>query len=83
MSTVTIHDADYHLFCEQRLQNPYPLFARLRELDPVHWCEPFLGTHAPRCWGPRESWSTSRSDYTETIRPIAGSQRGRPGWQPP
>ncbi len=33
-------DPDYERFCHQELQNPYPLFARLREQDPVHWCEP-------------------------------------------
>lgn len=32
--------ADYRAFCEERLQNPYPLFARLRAEDPVHWCAP-------------------------------------------
>ncbi len=40
MLTTFIEDPDYELFCRQRLQNPYPLFARLREQDPVHWCEP-------------------------------------------
>ena len=25
------------LFCEERLQNPYPLFSRMRTEDPVHW----------------------------------------------
>ena len=33
-------DPDYRIFCEERLQNPYPLFHRLRAEDPVHWCEP-------------------------------------------
>lgn len=33
-------DLDYIAFCEERLQNPYPLFDRLRAEDPVHWCEP-------------------------------------------
>lgn len=33
-------DPDYQAFCEERLQNPYPLFDRLRAEDPVHWCEP-------------------------------------------
>jgi cytochrome P450 len=28
---------DYQLFCEERLQNPYPLFSRMRVEDPVHW----------------------------------------------
>jgi len=37
---VSIDDADYALFCQQQLQNPYPMFAQLREADPVHWCEP-------------------------------------------
>jgi cytochrome P450 len=39
MSEIT-HDPDYEDFCYQRLNDPYPLFARLREQDPVHWCEP-------------------------------------------
>jgi len=33
-------DPDYRLFCEERLEDPYPLFHRLRAADPVHWCEP-------------------------------------------
>ena len=33
-------DPDYQAFCEERLQDPYPFFKRLRENDPVHWCEP-------------------------------------------
>ena len=37
---MTTTDQDYKQFCEQRLVNPYPFFARLREEDPVHWCEP-------------------------------------------
>jgi cytochrome P450 len=28
---------DYKFFCEERLANPYPLFARMRKEDPVHW----------------------------------------------
>ena len=34
------HDPDYDLFCNQQLVDPYPLFARLRDEQPVHWCEP-------------------------------------------
>jgi pimeloyl-[acyl-carrier protein] synthase len=30
---------DYELYCEGRLADPYPLFQRLREEDPVHWSE--------------------------------------------
>jgi cytochrome P450 len=32
--------ADYREFCGERLQNPHPLFHRMRAEDPVHWCEP-------------------------------------------
>ena len=28
---------DYQLFCEERLQNPYPLFSKMRNEEPVHW----------------------------------------------
>ena len=27
----------YQQFCEERLQDPYPLFAQMRAEDPVHW----------------------------------------------
>lgn len=30
---------DYVEFCAERLQNPYPLFNRMRVEDPVHWSE--------------------------------------------
>jgi cytochrome P450 len=40
MSEAIVHDPDYDLYSRQTLQDPYPLFARLREEDPVHWCEP-------------------------------------------
>jgi len=30
-------DADYDLFCRQKLLDPYPLLARLRAEDPIHW----------------------------------------------
>jgi cytochrome P450 len=33
-------DLDYLAFCEERLQDPYPLYHRLRTEDPVHYCEP-------------------------------------------
>ena len=35
---------DYVDFCQQRLANPYPLFHRLRDEDPVHWCKTM------QCW---------------------------------
>ena len=34
-----MHDPDYDAFCRQRLENPHPFYARLREQEPVHWCE--------------------------------------------
>ncbi len=40
MSTANEQDKDYDEYCRQCLHDPYPLFARLREEDPVHWCEP-------------------------------------------
>jgi len=54
MIAATLHPADemnehasslslYHLLDPEVLANPYPLFARLREEDPVHW-DPFLHT---------------------------------------
>ena len=40
MSSTTLTDLpDYDLFCQQRLHNPYPLFARLQDEDPIHYCE--------------------------------------------
>jgi hypothetical protein len=39
MSRIELHP-DYEEFCQERLQNPYPLFDRLRVEDPVHWCQP-------------------------------------------
>ena len=31
------HMSDYELFCQSRLSNPYPLYHRLREEEPVHF----------------------------------------------
>ena len=40
MSKPDIHSLrEYELYCDARLANPYPLFHRLREEDPVHWSE--------------------------------------------
>ena len=35
--------ADYRRYCAGKLADPYPLFRRLRNEDPVHWCEPLNG----------------------------------------
>ena len=69
-------DSEYDLFCNQRLHDPYPLFARLRQEDPVHWCEPMnmwlltryddisrLIRDNKRLISDRESM------YTDTLRP--------------
>jgi len=40
MTVMLTADPDYEAFCEERLQDPYPFFHRLRDEDPVHWCEP-------------------------------------------
>jgi len=40
MSNKLVLDPDYELFCNQQLQDPYPLFTRLQQEQPVHWCEP-------------------------------------------
>lgn len=34
------HQRDYELFCQQKLQDPYPLFHELRRKQPILWCEP-------------------------------------------
>jgi pimeloyl-[acyl-carrier protein] synthase len=39
MDSTLIADPDYQAFCEERLDNPYPFFHRLRAEDPVHWCD--------------------------------------------
>lgn len=39
-SATLTEDPDYDLFCQQRLHDPYPLLARLRDEDPIHFCEP-------------------------------------------
>jgi cytochrome P450 len=69
-------DPEYLEFCQQELQNPYPLFARLRAQDPVHWCEPmhmwlvtrYEDVHA----GLRETkrlLSSRRRMYTDPLPP--------------
>jgi pimeloyl-[acyl-carrier protein] synthase len=40
MTQLLTEDPDYAIFCQQKLQNPYPFFARLRREDPVHYCDP-------------------------------------------
>src|SRR5580765_3013942 len=68
-------DPDYTAFCEERLADPYPLYHRLREADPVHYSEKmqlwlvtryadvFAGLRDPR-------FSSSRmSMYTRPLTP--------------
>ena len=39
MPATLTEDQDYVAFCSQRLADPYPLFARLRAEDPIHWSQ--------------------------------------------
>jgi len=76
MSTAIEQDKDYDEFCRQCLHDPYPLFARLREEDPVHWCEPlhmWLVTRyddVSQGLRDRKRLSTNREAmYTDPLRP--------------
>ena len=54
-------DPEYQQFCQQELQDPYPLFARLRERDPVHWC------------GPMHMWLVTR--YEDVLAGLRDTKR--------
>jgi cytochrome P450 len=44
MTVETIRELEeYRLFCEAKLADPYPLFHRMRDEDPVHWSEQLDG----------------------------------------
>ena len=61
-----IQSDDYQAFVHQRLANPYPLYDRLRETDPIHWCEPM------QCW-----LVTRYSDVFELLKdPRLSTHRG-------
>ena len=69
-------DSEYDLFCNQRLHDPYPLFARLRQEDPVHWCEPMNMWLLTRyddisrlIRDNKRLISDRQSMYTDTLRP--------------
>lgn len=51
MTKTAIHDlVDYGRYCDGRLEDPYPLYHRLRAEDPVHWSDRL------------ESWMLTRYD---------------------
>ena len=84
MTASLLQDADYELYCQQRLHNPYPFFARLREQDPAHWCEPmnmWLVTRYDDVFdGLRDTSRLSASReamYTDPLRP-ENRARARP-----
>ncbi len=56
---------EYELFCHGRLDNPFPLYHRLRAEDPVHWSEPMQG------------WVVTRYDdvHAAFLDPRLSSQR--------
>jgi len=66
---------DYRAFCQERLQDPYPLLRRLRTEDPVHWCEPMklwvVTRYADVDAGLRDPrFSSDRSDmYAQALPP--------------
>jgi cytochrome P450 len=61
MSSPFNDDPEYQRFCLQELQNPYPLFGRLRERDPVHWC------------GPMHMWLVTR--YEDVLASLCDTKR--------
>ena len=73
MTKSLTEDPDYQLFCEERLGDPYLLFARLRTEDPVHWCGPmklWLVTGYADCFaGLRDDrFSSDRTDmYVQAL----------------
>uniref|UniRef100_UPI00404A4D5F cytochrome P450 n=1 Tax=Cephaloticoccus sp. TaxID=1985742 RepID=UPI00404A4D5F len=75
MATLLTEEPDYRAFWEERLQNPYPLFARMRSEDPVHWCAPmklWLVTRHDLCFTglKDERFSSNRSDmYVQALPP--------------
>jgi len=79
ITDITSHP-DYAAFCEERLSDPYPLYHRLREAEPVHWCEPMklwlVTRYAEVFAGLRDArFSTSRMGmYT---RPLSADVRER------
>ncbi len=84
MSANLLEDPDYDLFCQQKLRDLYPFFARLREQDPVHWCAPlnmWLVTRYDDVFeGLRDTTRLSASReamYTDPLRP-ENRPRARP-----
>ncbi len=83
MSSTLSDEADYRLFCEEHLGNPYPLFDRLRAEDPVHWCEPmklWLVTGYDECFaGLRDpGFSSDRTDMYVQALPAEMRARVQP-----
>jgi pimeloyl-[acyl-carrier protein] synthase len=82
MSDSITENADYRAFCEERLQDPYPLFARLRADDPVHWCAPmklWLVTRYDLCLTglKDERFSSDRTDLPPTMVSTAATRWSR------
>lgn len=84
MSTSLVQERAYADFCAQRLGDPYPLFARLRTEDPIHWCAPMKMWLVTRYddvhEGLRETERLSNSResmYTDPLRP-ENRARARP-----
>lgn len=73
-------DPDYAKFCEERLAQPYELYRRLREEDPVHWSDRLglwlVSRYEDVAAAVRdERYSTSRSGMYR--RPLSAEAQGR------
>ena len=61
----------YHLLDPEVLADPYPLYRRLREEDPVHW-DPFLHAWVVTRY---EDVVTVLSNFPPTARPLRKNYR--------
>jgi cytochrome P450 len=61
VGTTDTQSLDVDLLLPQFIQDPYPVLARLRVEDPVHWCEPW------------RMWMITRSDDVRSVLRLDGS----------
>jgi cytochrome P450 len=68
MATVATRSLDEDLTDPQFVQDPYPVYARLRAEDPVHWCEPW------------QQWIVTRFDAVRAIT-LDPARFSSAGWE--